>query len=270
MTGALMLAAGLALATPRDESAASLKSALAALDLPIEVIPATTPRAFLVLVTGDGGWSHLDAAVAAQLAEDGVSTVGLNALRYFWQERQVENAADDLLKILREVARERLPIFVGGYSFGAEVVPVLLDRPLFTRESLSGIILFAPGPYASFEVHLSDWLRTKEKPTPHKVLDHLAALAGWPVLCLAPEKDEESICPALAGKERREVVLLPGGHHFAGDYERLGREAARFIGAILPPGSQPESTPATAPPGARTGTQTAPSPDGAGPQPGPP
>ena len=214
-------------------SSTDLTTSLGKLGLPLVLSLTERPRAILVLVSGDGGWSRLDKTFAAYLATRGVSTIGLNAMKYFWDERRPEEAAADLRRLIDAARGGGAPVFAGGYSFGAEVVPVVLDRPERGADGVTGLVLIAPGPYASFEVHLTDWLRSKEKPTPHRVLDHLRHLADLPVLCLAPESDEESVCPSLDGEARREVVLLPGSHHFGGDYERLGQEALRFIEAMV-------------------------------------
>jgi len=220
---------------PRPGAAASdLTASLGKLGLPLVLSLTDRPRGILVLVSGDGGWSRLDKTLAAYLAARGVSTIGLNAMKYFWDERKPEEAAADLRRLIDAARGEGAPVFAGGYSFGAEVVPVVLDRPEPGPGGLAGLILIAPGPYASFEVHLTDWLRGKEKPTPHRVLDHVRHLADLPVLCLAPERDEESVCPSLDGEARRRVILLPGSHHFGGDYERLGEETLRFMETVLP------------------------------------
>lgn len=242
-------AAGVAAAGPSSGASAGaqadLRQALEALGLPLVLCLTDRPRAYLVLVSGDGGWSSLDKAFAATVALRGIATIGLNAMKYFWDEKSPEGTAADLVRVIDRARREGPPVFVGGYSFGAEVVPVVLDRPELRAAGVAGLVLIAPGPYASFEVHLTDWLRSKERPTPHRVLEHLRRLDGLPVLCLAPKRDEESICPPLQGEARRDVVLLPGSHHFGGDYERLGAEAARFIDGVLAGARAPDD--ATAP-----------------------
>jgi len=126
------------------------------------------------------------------------------------------------------VRRDGLPLFAGGYSFGAEVMPVVLDRPEL-RSLFAGLVLISPGPHASFEVSVLDWLRSKEKPTPYSVLEHTRALDGMPVFCSAGEKDEESICPNCAAEKVTRWRFLPGAHHYSGQYEK-----ARRRGRVIP------------------------------------
>jgi len=54
-----------------------------------------------------------------------------------------------------------------------------------------------------------------------------------PWLCLESEADvADSGCPER-GSDLQSRSVLPGGHHFAGDYESLAEIAARWIGRVL-------------------------------------
>ena len=105
-----------------------------------------------------------------------------------------------------------------------------VDRPGL-KDAFRGLVLISPGPHASFEVSVLDWLRKKEKPTPYGVLEHARALGGLSIFCSAGEKDEESICPDLRGEANRVVALLPGAHHYSGQYDKL---AGEVVGEMSP------------------------------------
>ncbi len=60
-----------------------------------------------VFYSGDGGWRDLDKQISGVLAEHGIATVGVDSLRYFWEEKAPEQVADDLAAILRHY-RERV------------------------------------------------------------------------------------------------------------------------------------------------------------------
>ena len=231
-----------------DETAAAAKTAagsvdpdlekdLNALDLPLVLRLVERPRAFLVFISGDGGWSSLDKTLVDALAARGISTVAINTLKYFWSEKTPDQVATDVARLVEICKRDHLPLFAGGYSFGAEVVPVVVDRPGL-KDVFRGLVLISPGPHASFEVSMLDWLRKKEKPTPYGVLEHVRALGPLPVFCSAGAKDEESICPDLRGEPARVVALLPGAHHYSGDYPKLAGEVADFLSRILAPAGE--------------------------------
>ena len=223
---------------PRGSVDAALERDLDALGLPLILRLVERPRAMHLFISGDGGWSSLDKTLVDTLAEHGVSTVAINTLKYFWSEKSPDQVAADLERLVRICRRDGLPLFAGGYSFGAEVVPVIVDRAEF-KDVFRGLVLISPGPHASFEVSVLDWLRKKEKPTPYGVLEHARALRSLPIFCSAGEKDEESICADLRGEANRVVALLPGSHHYSGEYEKLADRIAEFLETLLAPAGGP-------------------------------
>jgi type IV secretory pathway VirJ component len=204
------------------------RTQLGDLDLPLEVLWPESPKAVVIFVSGDGGWAELDASVARGLSQREIAVVGWNALRYFWSEKKPERLASDLARVRAAIPRD-LPVFAGGYSFGAEVVPVVAPRIL---PDLAGLVLVAPGRWATFEVSPLDWLMSSTAPTEHPVHDAIAAVAPKPVLCLVPSEDGDTGCPKseAEGYERGE---LPGGHHFGGAYEELAGRIASFVEKTL-------------------------------------
>lgn len=206
---------------------------LQALDLPLEVIWPPGAQSVVIFVSGDGGWADLDQGVAKRLASRGIAVVGWNTLRYFWLGKTPQGFADDLARVVRALPQDAA-VFAGGYSFGAETVPVVVAGaadPALTR--IAGLTLLGPGPYAAFEVSPLDWIRTSTHPTAHPVrraIEH----AARPVLCIAPEDDPDSGCPTgpFPGYTRAAVV---GGHHFGSDYDELASRIAAFVSSSITP-----------------------------------
>ncbi|HZN03114.1 MAG TPA: alpha/beta fold hydrolase [Candidatus Polarisedimenticolia bacterium] len=212
-------------ATP--ESATVLEAALDRLDLPLVNRLTERPRAFLVFLSGDGGWSSLDRALANRLVRDHVDTIGISALQYFWKEKPAALVAADLRRILDLLRASGKPVLLGGYSFGAEVAPFLVNR---SEPSFAGLVLVAPGPYATWEVSALDWLRQKEKPSPDRVRPRIESLGeDLPTLCIYGAEDRESACSGLASTSGRLVRALGGGHHFGGDYDVIADAVAGFV-----------------------------------------
>ena len=73
-------------------------------DLPLIEVPYTKGygllRPFAFLVSGDGGSTSMNQDLASALAENGVSLIGLDSLRYFWKARSPNEFSEDLAKIL--------------------------------------------------------------------------------------------------------------------------------------------------------------------------
>ena len=197
-------------------------------DLPLQEVHAAGGAAeFALLLTGDGGWAGLDQELAARLAAKGIPTVALNSLKYFWSARTPEQTAGDVTRVLRHylVAWHAQRVLLIGYSFGADVLPFVVNRlPPEVRAQVASVSLLGLDAHASFEIHLADWVSdTDAGPATRPELE---ALKEMPILCIYGEGEADSICPQLtAGHITREQVGK--GHHFSGEYALL---ADRILG----------------------------------------
>jgi type IV secretory pathway VirJ component len=179
---------------------------------------------FALILTGDGGWAEIDKALAARFAASGVPCVGWSSLKYYWRPRTPDAAAADLARTIEHYARrwQRRRVAVVGYSFGADVLPFLVNRlPSATRARVALVGLVGLSPRASFEFHVTGWLGIDRGE--HPTAPEAERLAPTPVACVRGEDERDSACRALAGRDVH-VVTLPGGHHFDGDYGRVADE----------------------------------------------
>jgi type IV secretory pathway VirJ component len=195
--------------------------------LPLEELPSAVPgRLMAVVLSGDGGWRDLDKVIAEDLQADGVSVVGWDCLRYFWQKRTAEETAVDLAQVLEVYgARWHADRFaLVGYSFGADVLPatyILLPEALKRRVVL--VSLLALSPKADWQISVLGWLGA---PPTASALPVEPALAEMPVgilQCFYGEAETDALCPDLASRGV-EVVKTAGGHHFNNDYAALARQ----------------------------------------------
>lgn len=200
----------------RTARADSWTTRVEALALPITIVQATPATAILVLFTGDGGWQAVDRAVAGGLAPHGVTTLGWSTVRYFVRTKEPTRVMVDLRRLLDALAPARLPLYLGGYSFGAEVAPVVLAQQGTTadRARIAGLLLLAPGASASFRVDPLDWIREPAPDPRYLVVDAVRRLAPLRTLCIAGIDDATTVCPALHGIPGAAVERVPGTHHF--------------------------------------------------------
>lgn len=174
-----------------------------------------------IVLTGDGGWAEIDRSLADGLAAHGVPVVGWSSLEYYWRPRTPEEAARDLSRIVTHytAAWHKRRVLIVGYSFGADVVPFLVNRlPAQVKTQVGEVVLLGPSEAAAFEFHLASWLGgggEDRYPTAPEI-ERLPA----PVLCVSGEDETDSICRRLAGTRIRSASV-GHGHHFGGEYARL-------------------------------------------------
>lgn len=199
-----------------------------------------------VLFSGDGGWALLDRAVTAELAKNGLATVGWDSLSYFWKARQPEEVALDLERTLRHYleawTKERIVLI--GYSFGADVLPATINRlAKDLRERIDLVALLGLSERASFEFRLTHWISDEPDEGDQPVRPELEKLVSLKRFCLYGAEEPSTLCPQLTNLG---VVVeqMPGDHHFDEDYPGV----AQRILSQLPPLSSTPAPSAVAPP----------------------
>jgi type IV secretory pathway VirJ component len=116
-------------------------------------------------------------------------------------------------------------VLLVGYSRGADLAPFIAARlgPA-ERERLRLVALLGPGTFAEFEVHAIDIFSNVRRDSALSTEDPLRATAGRTrFLCVRGADEKDSLCPHVEDLPWVKQVLLPGGHHFDGDYHGLAK-----------------------------------------------
>lgn len=215
-----------------------LAASRAPLDLPIVEIPATARYDTMAIIySGDGGWRDIDKQLAAYLREAGVPVVGVDALRYFWHERQPVDVAQDLSRIIARYRGEfgTRKVMLIGYSFGANILPATYRLlPQSDKDKVSLISLLALSHQADFEIAVTGWLGFAGEGRHGDPVDDLQEVEPKKIQCIYGLDEDDTACPALQPLAPRgaEIVARPGGHHFDGNYRVLSdlivARAAKF------------------------------------------
>lgn len=198
-------------------------------DLPLVAVPASgsspaTADQFALVISGDGGWSALDRRLAEAFGRRGIPVVGLDSLRYFWRERTPQEAARDVAAMIDRYAAlwNRHRVHLIGYSFGADVMPFVVNRlPPEISRRVASITLLSPSDSAIFEVHISNWLPGVV--TPGTPLQPEIARMGRVPLCLFGAGEPATFCDQIA----------PGQSHEVGKGHRLGGDGEAVVTRIL-------------------------------------
>lgn len=214
--------------------AAQVQTSAAITGLPLIEARAPGPDPLLALMlSGDGGWAKLDRSIAEELNKRGISVVGWDTLSYFWEKKTPETAAEDLAKVIRHYLESwgKRQVLLIGYSFGADVLPFMLNRlSPELRSHLVLAVMLGLGERIAFEFHLSNWISGGEGDDTLPVPPEVAALDWIKRLCVYGSEESNSACPGLAERGLA-VIRLPGDHHFGGDYPGLTRAILEHLPA---------------------------------------
>lgn len=186
--------------------------------LPLVEVPA--PRKarsdlLVVLLSADGGWARLDQELAAKLSDAGYPVVGWNSLRYFVTPRTPALAADDLTAVMRTYERKwhRPRVLLVGYSFGADVLPLVVQRLApGDRAHVAGMVLLSLWSDAEFQFKPSSWVGKGGRGIPeYATLPATRALRDIPILCIGGDHDPRSVCKRI-GTPNVTARTIVAGH----------------------------------------------------------
>jgi type IV secretory pathway VirJ component len=201
--------------------------------LPLFEVPSATQAGdtLTIFYSGDNGWSKVDKRVSAALADAGSPVVGVDALRYYMQERSGPEAAGDLAAIIDHYSRlwNKSRIVLVGYSFGADSLPEITARlPAATRARVRLVALIGPGQMAELVFRPTSWINVYG-PGATSVPQALASLKGTPSVCIYGAQDPISACPSYP-VGLTALAPVPGGHRYKGQYETIADIILRSAG----------------------------------------
>jgi type IV secretory pathway VirJ component len=194
-------------------------------DLPLVEVPAAGGNTHLmgILITGDGGWGVTDRGIAKSLADKGIPVVGLNSLHYFWKQKTPEQTAADLNRILQHYSAlwKRNEVVVIGYSFGADILPFMLNRiPKESLQQIKVITLLGLSSTADFQFHWTDWIVSRKRSASQAVRPEVEKLRGKKILCFYGTEDGDALCEKLAPGLAK-AIPIQGGHRFGKGYQPI-------------------------------------------------
>lgn len=193
-------------------------------DLPVIALPAASesnlPMAFFI--SGDGGWTSFDQTVCEQLAAKGMPVIGLDAQKYFWNEKSPEGTAGDFAPLIEEYLQRwhKTSFVMLGYSFGACVSPFIIEKfQENLKDKLSGVYCFSPDVTGDFEIHLSDMLHFKNQER-YNVPEGLVRIKAYQPVCIFGDEEDEQTVGAFS-RDGIRIEKLPGSHHYDDDYSAI-------------------------------------------------
>jgi len=215
--------------------------------LPVPVAGTTPPAGrddvMAIIYSGDGGWADLDRRLGIAFVDRGIPVLGVNTFKYYWRDRTPEQSALELDALMTKYlgAWGKKRIWLVGYSFGADVLPTIIDKlSPANRARITQLVLLSPSRDVTFEIELEGymikqgWFKEHLKtvlqhinPIRHyDALPPLQALQGKPpVVCYYGLDDaDDSVCTQSGLPTWVTVHAKKGGHHFDGGYQPLAKQ----------------------------------------------
>ncbi len=188
----------------------------------VELAVRDSGRAFVLFLTGDGGWADIDKKIGERLAERGLPVVGFNLRDYLKQQRTPDELSRDVARVMRTYVRKwnRDRIVIVGFSRGANLAPFALVRlPDHLRSDVSLLAMIGLNRAANFKWHFQDLFRDIKRSDDLPTIPEIEKLSSLRTICVYGSDEKESGCRDTPASVHR--VERVGGHHLDGDYRTI-------------------------------------------------
>jgi len=190
---------------------------------------ADTTKPLIFYISGDGGFNKFSTSFMQALNQQGYAVIGLNAKDYFWEKKKPEDAAKAIEAGINEIDKQwkKKNIILIGYSFGADLAPFMLTHfsASFTTK-VNHLVLLSPSPKTDFEIHILQmigWGKNSGESVPAEI-----NRISKPVTIIVGDDENEFPFSELTIKNKQ-VIKMPGGHHYDGDITALCRQIILHI-----------------------------------------
>ena len=202
--------------------------------LPLTLIPALKNGhgVITILFSGDGGWTSFDQSLADQLARNGLSVIGFDTQKYFWNAKTPKQTALDVSKILNHYTQlwDQKTVVLMGYSFGACVAPFVANllNPL-QKEKVKAVVMLSPDVRADFEIHITNMLNMERETGAYDVLSAIKEISTLNPVCIFGSEEEKSLINQFQNAHIK-VNILPGSHHYDNNFQLISENILKSIG----------------------------------------
>jgi len=193
--------------------------------LPLKVLnaPADSTLPIFIFISGDGGWNTFNESLCGYLSKKGVPVVALNSQKYFWGGKTPDEATADLVAVIKhyQQAWKRTKFVLAGYSFGADIVPFVMNRlSPDVKGQLVSSIMISPDKTGDFEIHLSDMLNLGLSKGKYDVINEVLKRDNRKIVVFFGSDESQNTQQAFQ-QTGVQIVQIEGNHHFDSSYEAL-------------------------------------------------
>jgi type IV secretory pathway VirJ component len=187
-------------------------------------------KPLIFYITGDGGFNNFSTDLCESFQKKGYDVIALNAKSYFWDKKTPEQTAGDINNYLSKklAGRKNQQIVLIGYSFGADVLPFVINRlSKNIHDKILISFLMASSGNTDFEIHWSDIFGGNKKRS-MDVVTEINKLVNDKIVIISGSDDGNLAINKITLKKYTHEVL-PGGHHFDGDTEEITKVILKHI-----------------------------------------
>lgn len=187
-------------------------------------------KPLLFYISGDGGLNKFSNDLCESLNEKGFDVVALDSKSYFYNKKKPEQTAQDIANYLSKKLNERASNQVAfiGYSFGADVLPFVLNRlPQNIHDEVIVSFIMASSGSTDFEIHWLDMFGSNKKRS-MDVVNEINKLRNTRIVIINAS-DDKNLDIKRISLNKFTLVVLPGGHHFHGDTEEIVQKILKYL-----------------------------------------
>lgn len=184
----------------------------------------THEKPLLFYISGDGGLNKFSTGLCDALNKDDFDVIALNSKTYFDDKKTPEQTTLDITNFLSKklVGRKNQQVIFIGYSFGADVLPFVLNRlPKNFHYDVKTSFILASSGSTDFEIHWSDLFGGNTKRS-MDVVSEINKLQNKKIVIIDGSDDHHLDRNLI--KIKYTYLILPGGHHFDGDIDEVVNE----------------------------------------------
>lgn len=198
--------------------------------LPVKEWKSAVANPLVFYISGDGGFNDFSMNLCKNMNESGYSVSALNSRSFFWSKKAPQQTANEFTNYLNTAIKNQKNqqiIFV-GYSFGADVLPFIINRlPTALKSKIKSAIFLTPSGSTDFEIHLSDMMGGGKK----RAMDVVAEINRMSIskAAVITDKGEKSFPAKNIILKGLVIETLRGDHHFDGDTKLLTQIIMKYF-----------------------------------------
>ncbi|MEO8582615.1 MAG: AcvB/VirJ family lysyl-phosphatidylglycerol hydrolase [Flavitalea sp.] len=199
-------------------------------NLPFKEWNSVNLNPYVLYISGDGGFNEFSTGLCNAIHRRGYSVAAVNAKSYFWNKKTPEKTTADITSTLEKkfVNRKNQQLILVGYSFGADVMPFIVNRlPGEIKNKLLSVILLSPSTSTDFEVHWTDMFSSNRKRS-MDVIAEMNKMEQLKTITIIGVNENHFPIEEIRLKNYTNEIL-PGGHDFDGNSEEVAKTLIKYF-----------------------------------------